>query len=432
MRLALGGASPWWWLVAAIAVAATRSVNHLAGNIHRIPSAVAALDAANQPLMPAATRRSMTILLTGSESVPAHIGGSGVLGSSTFPEGQSGLIALVHIDADRRAGAIVSIPPDALVQDARAWRHPAVECAAARRPVAADPDRRAADQCAHRPLHGGRLQRAGQHARPARRRRCGRAAWTSSNGVVFHPGINHLTTATALDYVRQTSLSEEGRVLRQQALLRAILDKLAAEHLLTDPTAGFGILNAFTKALSVDSNFTNSALESLALHLHLLGGSAGTFVSAPVARTFTFDGQSAVVLNFRISRQDVAARSGTTRSRPSPGGIRSPSPRTRRDDTTAAETCSDDPGPAGQPGRGSKPNWPSGDPRLPADGAGTGQPGTAGQPETAGAAVTAGPAATAGRGQEPGPRRRRSWKRRAVRIGLAAGSPCSCWWPAWR
>ncbi len=92
-------------------------------------------------------------------------------------------------------------------------------------------------------------------------------------------------------------------MLRQQALLRAILQKLAHEHLLNHPTAGFSVLDAFTKALSVDSNFTNSALESLALHLHLLGGSSGTFVSAPVARTVTFGGQSAVILNRRISHK---------------------------------------------------------------------------------------------------------------------------------
>src|ERR1022692_3251821 len=114
VRLALGSAIAIVVAVAAIAVTGYAAVTHLADNIHRIPSADAALDAANQPVMPAATRRSMTILLTGSENAPAHIGGSGALGSSTAPEGQSGLIALVHIDADHRAGAIVSIPPNAL------------------------------------------------------------------------------------------------------------------------------------------------------------------------------------------------------------------------------------------------------------------------------------------------------------------------------
>ena len=303
VRLALGSAIAIVVAVAAIAVTGYAAVTHLADNIHRIPSADAALDAANQPVMPGATSRSMTVLLTGSQYVPAHIGGSGALGSSTAPEGQSGLIALVHIDADRRAGAIVSIPPNALV---RIPGHGVTQLWNAL------------------PLGGPSLLiRTVEHLTNVRIDHYSVVDFnglasslgplggvnvdvpdlTSSNGVVFHPGINHLTTATAIDYVRQTSLSEEGRVLRQQALLRAILDKLAHEHLLNHPTAGFSILDAFTRALSVDSNFTNSALESLSLHLHLLGGGAGTFVSAPVARTISFHGQSAVVLNFRISRK---------------------------------------------------------------------------------------------------------------------------------
>jgi LCP family protein required for cell wall assembly len=303
VRLALGGAIAIVVAVAAIAVTGYAAVTHLADNIHRIPSADAALDAANQPVMPAAARRSMTILLTGSENAPAHIGGSGVDHSSTFPEGQSGLIALVHIDADRRAGAIVSIPPNALVRmpghgvtqlwNALPLGGPSLLIRTVEHLTNVRIDHYTVVDFNGLVSALGPLGGVNVDVR----------ALTSSNGVVFHPGINHLTAATALDYVRQTSLSEEGRVLRQQELLRAILDKIAHEHLLGHPTAGFGILNAFTKALSVDSNFTNSALESLAMHLHLLGGGSGTFVSAPVARTVSFGGQSAVVLNFRISRK---------------------------------------------------------------------------------------------------------------------------------
>jgi LCP family protein required for cell wall assembly len=245
----------------------------------------------------------MTILLTGSEYAPAHIGGSGALGSSTAPEGQSGLIALVHIDADRRAGAIVSIPPNALV---RIPGHGVTQLSNALPLGGPSLLIRTVEHLTNvRIDHYSVVDFNGlaKSLRPLRGVNVDVPEATSSNGVHFHPGINHLTTVTAIDYVRQTSLSEEGRVLRQQALLRAILDKLAHEHLLNHPTAGFSILDAFTRALSVDSNFTNSALESLALHLHLLGGGAGTFVSAPVARTISFHGQSAVVLNFRISRK---------------------------------------------------------------------------------------------------------------------------------
>jgi LCP family protein required for cell wall assembly len=300
-RIVLASAAAVVVLVAGVAVSGYAVVNHLAGNIHRIPNVFVGLDAANQPVMPAAYRHSMTILLTGSEYAPAHIGGSGADHSSTAPEGQSGLIALVHINASGRAGAIVSIPPNALVRlpghgTTQLWNAlPVGGPSLLIRAVEHLTDVRI-DHYSVVDFNG-----LAKSLRPLGGVNVDVPDLTTSNGVTFYPGINHLNGVTALDYVRETSLSEDQRVLRQQALLRAILDKIAARHLLTNPTAGFRILDAFTKALSVDSNFTNSALESLALHLHLLGGRSATFVSAPVQRTFTFRGQSAVSLNGRIS-----------------------------------------------------------------------------------------------------------------------------------
>jgi anionic cell wall polymer biosynthesis LytR-Cps2A-Psr (LCP) family protein len=269
-----------------VAVTGYAMVNHLAGNIHRIPNVFVGLDAANQPVMPAPFRRSMTILLTGSEHTPAHIGGHGADHASTAPEDQSGLIALVHINASGRAGAIVSIPPNALV---RVPGHGVTQLWNALPLGGPSLLIRTLEQLTQVRIDHYSVVDFDDLA----------ATLGPLHGV--NVGTNHLNGVTALDYVRQTSLTEDQRVLLQQALLRAVLDKIAAMHLLTNPTAGFGILNVFTRALSVDSNFTNGALESLALHLHLLGGRSATFVSAPVQRTFTFEGQSAVSLNGRIS-----------------------------------------------------------------------------------------------------------------------------------
>jgi LCP family protein required for cell wall assembly len=284
------------------AVAGYLAASHLAGNVHRIPDVFAGLDAADRPAVPAAGH-GMTILLTGSEKLPASIGGSGADRSSTLPEEQSGLIALVHINASLEAGAVVSIPPNALVRvpghgvtqlwNALPMGGPSLLIETVERLTSVRVDHYSVVDfnglaASLAPLHGVDVDIPDASV---------------SNGVAFHPGINHLTSATAIDYVRQASLTEDGRVLRQQALLRAILDKIAAEHLLSHPTAGFSILDAFTKALSVDSDFTNSQLESLALHLHLLGAGSGTFVSAPVARTLRAGGHSAVRLNNRVSRK---------------------------------------------------------------------------------------------------------------------------------
>ena len=74
----------------------------------------------------------------------------------------------------------------------------------------------------------------------------------------FHAGVNHLNGITAVYYVRNPSLTAEARVLRQQSLLRAILDKIASEHLLTNPVTLYRVVHALVAMLTVDSNFTNS------------------------------------------------------------------------------------------------------------------------------------------------------------------------------
>jgi LCP family protein required for cell wall assembly len=304
IRLAVAAAISMVVVVAGVAISGFAIANHLAGNIHRIPNVFVGLDAADQPVMPAATRHSMTILLTGSQQLPAQVGGSGVDNSSTAPEAQSGLISLVHINADKRRGAIVNIPPNVLVH---VPGHGTIQLSRTLDIGGPSLLIRTVEHLSHvRIDHYSVVDFSGLESSlvPLGGVDVDIPDQSTSNGVTFHPGINHLTSATALDYLRETSLTEEERVLRQQAFLRAILDKIAAEHLLTHPMAGLSILNAFTKALSVDSDFTNSQLESLALHLHLLGGKSATFVTAPVHnRTFTFRGQSATRLRVHISRK---------------------------------------------------------------------------------------------------------------------------------
>jgi len=298
----------------AVALGGFVAVRHLEGNIHRIPNVFTGLAVDRQPAMPAATRRSMTILLTGSPTLPAVRHGHGIDHSSTAPEPASGLISLVHINASQKAGAIVSIPPNTLVNVPGHGRQqigsllqiggPSLLIGTVERLTRVRIDHYSVVNfsgvdAALVPLGGVNVAVPQQ---------------ITSNGAVFHAGINHLTSVTAFDYVGQASLSVDGRVLRQQALLRAILDKLARDHLVSHPTSGFSVLNSFTKALSVDSNFSNSELRALAMHLRLLGTGAGTFVSAPVQRTgsgsqagFTLKPAISAQLWTSIRNDDVAA-----------------------------------------------------------------------------------------------------------------------------
>ena len=301
LRISLVAGAAVAMLAAGVAACGYALVTHLADNIHRIPSADAALDAAGQPVMPAATRHSMTILLNGSQQVPAAIGGRP--GSPPARQEMSGLLALVHINVGGQAGAVVRIPANALAYVpgygvTELWNSmplggPSLLIEAVEQLTGVRIDHYAVvdfDRLAGSlgPLGGVDVVVP---------------QTTSSDGAVFPRGINHLTRATALDYVRQVSLSQDGQILRQQALLRAILQKLARLHLLTDPAGGFSVLNAVTKALSVDSNVTNSGLVSLVSRLRLLGSPAATYVAAPVRRSFVFEGQRAVSLNQRVSRR---------------------------------------------------------------------------------------------------------------------------------
>ena len=224
-------------------------------------------------------------------------------GSSPAPEDPSGLIALVHLNADHRTGAVVSIPPNAVVSVPGHGRQqlgatlteggPSLLIASVEKLTNVRVDHYsvldfpAAIQVV-RALGGVQVQ----------------VPYTvTSLGFTFPAGTNHLTGGNMMAYVRQPAVSEVGRVLLQQNLARTILVK-TAHVLLHHPTSDLGVLHALTSALSVDSNFSNSELERLALNLSHLQGSAGTFVSAPVRDgSPVTGGTSDVHLDKRITRQ---------------------------------------------------------------------------------------------------------------------------------
>ena len=97
----------------------------------------------------------------------------------------------------------------------------------------------------------------------------------------FHVGINHLDGIESLYYARQPGLTEAATELRQQNLIRAILRTLASHQLLANPVTMLHVLSAVDSMLSVDSDFTNTEVETLATELATLSGSDGTFLTAP-------------------------------------------------------------------------------------------------------------------------------------------------------
>jgi anionic cell wall polymer biosynthesis LytR-Cps2A-Psr (LCP) family protein len=101
----------------------------------------------------------------------------------------------------------------------------------------------------------------------------------TSDGYAFPAGLDHLTAATVLPYVRQADVSDVIRAELQGNLIRAVLDKIAADRLFV--ATDVRVLHAMATALSVDSNFSNSQLESVGLRLEHLQGRDGVFVAAP-------------------------------------------------------------------------------------------------------------------------------------------------------
>jgi LCP family protein required for cell wall assembly len=142
----------------------------------------------------------------------------------------------------------------------------------------------------------------------------------------FKAGMNHFTGAEALDYVRQRYQFPDGDISRerhQQQFLRAIMDKAASSGTLTNPTKLTSFLDAMTKAMTVDKDFS---LKDMALEFHNLRGNDLTFMTSPFSG-FGQVGDQSVVLSDRtkaaalydaVAKDTVAQYLASASSAPSP------------------------------------------------------------------------------------------------------------------
>jgi LCP family protein required for cell wall assembly len=278
-RVALASAAAIVAIVAVVAGGGYLYANHLLSGVHRIPN-IEALDAANQPAVPAAASKSMTVLLTSyalgqSKATAAKARGAGL---------RSGLIALIHLNADQKTGAVVSLPANLVVPvpghgskelgDALAIGGPSLLIKTIEGFTDVRIDHYSILSFAGTLRVISALGGVNVDAPLA----------TTSEGHAFQQGTNHVI--------------EIGRELLQQNLIRAILSKIAHQDLFNSATADLRLVRALSGAISVDSNLTNSELESLALRLGKLGAGAGTFVDTPVRNgSATSGGDRPVHLN---------------------------------------------------------------------------------------------------------------------------------------
>ncbi len=277
-------------LLGAVAVGAYVYVNHLASGIHRVPVALPEVPG-GQPV------GGMTALVT-SASVP----------------GSSGLIMLMHFDAHNKRGGVVSIPPQTLVQVPGHGLKPISTAQGFGGPSLLV---KTVEQLTHVQIdHYARIKFTGVTNLinviggvnvTLAKETVAKASATSGKKTVtreytFPAGVNHLNGLTAVYYVRNPSVPAGSRALLQQSLLRAILDRISSEHLLTNPLTAVHVVHAVAAMLTVDSDFTNAEVEDFAIQLDRESGSGGTYVTAP---TYTASGQ--VHLNSSVSNQLWAA-----------------------------------------------------------------------------------------------------------------------------
>jgi LCP family protein required for cell wall assembly len=260
-------------LLGAVAAGSFAYINHVVGSIPRIPVKFLAQDVPSG---------GMTILLTDAQVGPTGLSLAQASGESS---GQTGLIMLLHINAGGKAGGAVSIPSQTLVKVPGHGEMQIQDVVAVGGPSLL------VETISH--LTGVPINHFAQldftHVASMVDTEGGVSVTLpkaeESFGHLFHAGVNKIDGVEALYYARDPSLTQAGRTLRQQALTRAVLDKLGSKHLLTKPLTMNRVLNALVGILTVDSSFSNSQIESLATELGGLTGSAGTFVTVPTRVT---------------------------------------------------------------------------------------------------------------------------------------------------
>jgi LCP family protein required for cell wall assembly len=136
--------------------------------------------------------------------------------------------------------------------------------------------------------------------------------------VVWPAGTHHLDGARALDFVRQRHNlpgGDLGRIKRQQAFLKALAGQVVEGGTLANPLKLNALLEAFTKAVSVDESLTISRLRSLALQFRSVRTGDVVFATAPVAGMGTEGRQSVVYLDrakgqglYQALREDTLER----------------------------------------------------------------------------------------------------------------------------
>jgi anionic cell wall polymer biosynthesis LytR-Cps2A-Psr (LCP) family protein len=121
---------------------------------------------------------------------------------------------------------------------------------------------------------------------------------TDALGGIDMPGAGHLDGKAALKYVRERKSLPRGdfdRIVRQQKFLAALMSK--ASNSTGDPAALMDLVDAVSKAVRVDSDFSTMDLTSLAFGMRNVRGDTMHFATVPNQGSGWAGGQSVVFLD---------------------------------------------------------------------------------------------------------------------------------------
>ena len=272
----------------------------LGNNVQRVPDVFNGIEDANRPT----ATEALTFLLVGTDSrSPDPTTGEDATGPQFVPGGQrADVMMLVRLSADRSHAAVVSIPRDswvpvpgrgmAKINAAFSWGGPtlAVQTVEALTKVRID--------------HFAVIDFAGFQAMTdsVGGIDVNVAKTTSSRGVTFTAGPNHLNGDQALVYVRQRYELPRGdldRVQRQQNAMRALVKKAFADGALGDIGRTYGLVDSISQWVSVDDTLSNQGLRELAFSLRDLRPGGLSYLTAPVSGLGREGAQSVVYLDKR-------------------------------------------------------------------------------------------------------------------------------------
>jgi LCP family protein required for cell wall assembly len=292
-------------VLGAVSASAYVLVNKVTGNVARIDDTFAGINEEQRPSKPATAKNSLTFLLVGTDSRDDGPTTGRAAKNKTFkPYAQrTDSIMLMHIPDDRKSAAVISIPRDSWVDIPGHGRNKINAAYAIGGPpllirTIEDLTDVRVDHFAVVDFYGFRsiIDAIGGIDIQIPQT----TVDSEGTGAVFRKGLNHFNGARALQYVRQRHGLPQGdfdRVKRQQNMIRAVMAKVSTVDPTSDPVQAYKLLDAMTRAVTVDAGLTDGDIRSLAFSMRGVGQGGVNFLTAPVRGTGQEGDQSVVYLD---------------------------------------------------------------------------------------------------------------------------------------